>query len=409
VERRRGSERAEVLNASRGFASRPWAIVLALVGLVYLALFVGSGFLRGAPRGDEVHLWPTALSFSQSWFPTPGQLRDYPELSTPLPFVAFGWLEHVFVGGIVAGRALNLALSLGMTWIVVCGIRPLRQAIAIATGLFAFPYYLGLATLLYTDVIGAAFVIAGLILCLQTRPLRAAGCFTLAIACRQFEVAFPLAIAGYELFRGDRSAKADMGRWVWPLLSGATLAWWYWLFRGPAPAGAMAALGIDGVWPPHVRPSHAVYLLSCVGAFYVIPEFILFPGARRAWKPSRRLALVVASTLVVAFVFPPLGNSWGTPTMGVFDRTVASVLGPLPRTILYGVLASLATARFSEWALPTFLVTANAAVLVVAPVMWEKYALALFICLWYLKARETTDELAVTPGWLRGQPVETYL
>src|SRR4029077_12080170 len=100
------------------------------------------------------------------------------------------------------------------------------------------------------------------------------------------------------------------------------------------------------------------------------------------------LVLLVVATVLLSSSFPPLGNEWGSPTMGVFDRLMVNVLSPVPRTLLYAALATLATVRFSEYSLGAFLVAANAGILLVSHTMWEKYALALLVSLWYLRARE---------------------
>jgi len=41
--------------------------LLLLVALVYLTVIVLLDFLQFAPRGDELHFWPTALSFSRRY------------------------------------------------------------------------------------------------------------------------------------------------------------------------------------------------------------------------------------------------------------------------------------------------------------------------------------------------------
>ena len=62
--------------------------------LVLIALFVAVAVYLDALRfeleKDETHFWPTSLQFAESWLPSVETLRDYPELSTPLPFWIFG-------------------------------------------------------------------------------------------------------------------------------------------------------------------------------------------------------------------------------------------------------------------------------------------------------------------------------
>jgi hypothetical protein len=355
-----------------------------LIGSAYLTLFVYLDFLRFAPEKDELHFWPTALLFAQSWIPSLDHLRRYHELNTPLAFLVFGGLEHLLHGGIMTGRLLNLSLSFGVTAVIVVASEDSRRSALAIIGLFVFPYYLGVSAYLYTDVIGAVFVLLGLIGYLEQRPFVSAVFWSLAIATRQYAVAFPLAIAAYEFFRSDRKTS----RWIGAAVGAATLGGWIWLFGGPAPPAELADQGIDADRLLHLDPTHIVYLLVCTGLFYVIPELLLFPETRRLRRPRWPLVLVAAATVLVSIVFPPLGNDWGARTMGLFDRLMVSVLSPLPRTLLYAGLATLATVRFSEYSLAAFLVAANAGILLVSPTMWEKYAFALLVSLWYLMALE---------------------
>jgi hypothetical protein len=363
--------------------------LLLLVALVYLTLFVFLDFLHFAPRGDEVHFWPTALSFSESWIPSRDQLRTYHELSTPLSFLIFGALEHLLHGGIAAGRLFNLGLSFGMTALIMTAHQDVRRGALAATGLLIFPYYLAVSAHLYPDIVGAAFVLVALICHFDRRPFASAACWCLAIASRQYAVAFPLTVAAYELFRSEHRPSHAKWRWLAPLASAATIGGWMWLFGGPAPAGELAVQGIDANRLRHLDPTHAMYLLVCVGVYYVVPEVLLFRRQIRL-KPDTTSGMygVVLAAVLATLAFPPLGNDWGTPTMGLFDRLMVSVLHPWPRMLVYAALAALTTMRFSEYSLASLLVAANAGILLISHTMWEKYALALLVCLWYLRVAD---------------------
>ncbi|MGB3640444.1 MAG: hypothetical protein WBA39_23150, partial [Rivularia sp. (in: cyanobacteria)] len=79
---------------------------LFLVGItaIYSALVVWLDFLQAPPIWDEGHFWETSLTFSDKLIPSIDDLRNYGELSTPLPFIIFGALEYLFHQGIFAGR-----------------------------------------------------------------------------------------------------------------------------------------------------------------------------------------------------------------------------------------------------------------------------------------------------------------
>ena len=267
--------------SSAGFTRLTRTRLLILLGLIYLALLVSFDFLRFPPARDELHFWPTTLSFSTAWIASLDELRGYGELSTPLPFLVFGTLEHLFHGGIAAGRFLNLLISFALAAaILVSGDDTRRSALATA-GLLAFPYYLAVGAHLYTDTIAAAFVLLGLISHLKQRPLISVVCWTLAIASRQFAVAFPLAMTAYELSWLQRGNV----RWLAPAAGAATLGFWFWFFGGPGPMAEFARQAIGANRLQHLHPEYAVYLLACVGLFYVIPEWLLFPEARRSRRP----------------------------------------------------------------------------------------------------------------------------
>jgi len=118
--------------------------------------------------------------------PSVERLRSYSELSTPLPFLVFGGLEKVFHGGIVAGRALNLAASLAIvTLIGAAGKFSTRSTLSVA-GLLAFPYFILVAVHLYTDALAALSTVAGVALYMRRRHWLAAVCFIMGIACRQY-------------------------------------------------------------------------------------------------------------------------------------------------------------------------------------------------------------------------------
>lgn len=67
---------------------------------------------------DEFYFWPSSLFFSEKPLPSIDDLSSYNELNTPLAFIIYGQLEYWFGQGIVAGRLLNLALSITMALII---------------------------------------------------------------------------------------------------------------------------------------------------------------------------------------------------------------------------------------------------------------------------------------------------
>lgn len=359
---------------------------------VYAILFFVADGLRFPIRLDETHFWPTSLLFSHTAFPSLGLLRSYEELNTPLPFVLFGNIERLFHAGIFGGRLFNLLLSLGIVCVILWEGRRHAPAYLAAVGLMLFPYFFGVSVHLYTDMVATFAVVMGLWLYDRERHLLAAAAFALAIASRQYMVAFPLAIALWEAIDRSKSWRTHPSRWIAPAVAAASLGAWFWLFGGPAPAIALANQGIPPDRVTDLAPSHLVFLLSCVGLFYVGVETLLY----RRWcgrVPGRwQICAIIAAMMLAAAAFPPLGSTrYGSSYeyLGVMDHNLARVFSSAARVALYGAFASLAAIRFRLRSLEGMLIWTNGVVLTSSHIMWEKYALALLAVIWYLRARDT--------------------
>lgn len=223
------------------------------------------GGLRFPLTGDETHFWHTAVwFFGRTPIPTLAALRSYPELNTPLPLVLWGELEYWCGQGLWLPRALNLMLSFAVAGLIVWPAGALsRRRVLAAAGLLLCPYFLFVSARLYTDMPAIAGVVFGLWAYLDRRHAWSAVFFALAIATRQYALAFPLAIVVYESTRraGERSRPALVAASI----AAATLAGWVLVFGDIVPPGPDAgpALATAGVLT--LRPQNALYLLSCAG------------------------------------------------------------------------------------------------------------------------------------------------
>ena len=364
-------------------------IFVSLLFFLYLGMFLWLESLGFDPERDEVHFWPTSLRFSHSFWPTVDGLRNYGELNTPLPFLLFGWLEYFFGLGIFAGRLLNMTLS----FIIVLFIGLPRgkvdlNSVLSVTGVLIFPYFLGASVLLYTDIIATFFALLGLVFHLQKRYSAACLMFILGIASRQYIIAFPLAVLAFETFHHRHTLRAVLPALLSPAIAVTTIFAWFLFFGGFAPAGEIAQQRLSTAELPRLFPDHSLYALTVVGAWYVIPEAILF--RRLPELPHIRVIVGIAASLALAFiVFPPLQNiGWsGAKTMGFLDLSVRAVLPDTMRMILFYLLALTTCLRFWQPALNTFLVHTNAVIMLKSHIGWDKYALCLLALLWYLKAR----------------------
>ncbi len=383
------------------------AVATVLAG-AFLAVAAAWDFLRFPLDRDETHFWLTSLRFSGGIFPSLEQLANYDDLNTPLPFVLFGVLEHLFDGGPAAARWLNLLAAYATTLVVALPRGgPTARSIAAALGLLTFPYFAGTATHLYTDPLATLFGVLAVSAHLGGRPFRGAAAGALAIASRQYLVAIPAALAVHELFGagspGPRRGWRDRpGRWLWPALAAATLLGWIALFGGFGPRMAVERQRIQTVQAARFFIDHALYFLACLGAYFVAIEALITRVRRDPFagsllptrsRPSTRVALVAAAVLGVLFVFfPPLRNVGINvqPTMGFLDKAAHAVLRfDAPRLVLFWSLATWAALRLlrDRSSLAFWIVAAHAVLLTKSHLGWDKYAMPVLAALWLLASR----------------------
>jgi len=352
---------------------------------------------------DETHFWETTVLFSKSSFLGLDLVRDYNELNTPLPFIIFGALEHFSKDGLFAGRLLNLLLSL----IITCAVgiplgRKNKRSILAAVGLLSVPYYLWLSRHFYTDILAVFFVFAGFWLYLRNRHALSGMSFIFAIACRQYMLAFPLAIAVYEFsatlrgafksgsFRPDAEAiRRTSIRWIMPSIATLTILCWFWLFDGMAPKSGIAIPDTPLVQRQAftLAVDASLYFLACVGLYFVIPEWILFSRRVNLQAVFTRRNTAIAIGLAVLFAsFPP------TATHGLLTKFASLLPVDFLGIALFCFLAVVACVRFCRLDLPFWIVLLNSGLMLKAHA-WDKYVLPLVIVFWYLKSIEMLDRI----------------
>lgn len=357
---------------------------------IYIVLVVWLDFLQGPKLWDENTYWETILQFSDRLIPSLNDLRNYGELNTPLPFIIFGAIEHLFHQGIFAGRLLNLTLSISMVFIIGWPTPDKRgRAILCVIGLLLCPYYLFLSGRIYTEMIACFWMLMGLVAYVHNRHILSSLAFILAIASRQYMLPFPAAIATYEFIVAIINIRyyhsislARQKRWIAPLVSTLSIFGWIYLFQGLAPETAVATRNVPPVqettWA--FAPNTAVNFLAYVGLYLVIPEFILFQPLsklRRLRRRWRKIASIALALLIVYFAFPPQIEAHGNLT---------NLLDLLPNpalqmSLLYG-LSLLACLRFSQPNLMFFMALFNS-LLMIKAYPWDKYILPLAVAFWY--------------------------
>jgi hypothetical protein len=402
--------------------SRPQQKFLFLLGItvLYLALVAWLNFLQGPYWWDEETFWNTSLTFSDQLIPSLDDLRDYEELNTPLPFVIFGMLEYLFGQGIVAGRLFNLIMSLAIVFIIGWPTRERGSyRMLCLLGLFLCPYYLWLSGRLYTEMLACFLVVLGLMGYTRQRYLGSSLAFVLAIATRQYMLAFPAAIATYEFasvavtWRQTKQINWSAQRsWLFPLLAASTILFWLYLFQGLAPQSAYSVRDVPPVqttaWA--LELGGVVHFLAFVGCYLVIPEFLLFnPRARfqhlrQRWPQHRRqFFVIVLALLLYILVFPP-----HEPASGNVDKLANLMPHPLIKLGLYYVLSLLACLRFARFT-PMALFVAFSALIMIKAYPWDRYVLPVAVAFWYLKSIDRLDPVFPWPLPTASQPSPTDL
>ncbi len=369
-------------------------ILIAATFAAFSAVIVYMDGLSFPFYKDEIDYWEQTLEFLASWPPGAEQLRSYGEPMTPLSFIYWGIVELSFGGGVPGLRISCIALSVATLGLI--GWRahsPGRRALLCALGLLACPYWVPLSIMIYTDIPAVFFVVLGLWFYAHERGVASAVAFALAISTRQYMVTIPAALLVAELapivFR--------RGTWhperVLPMAAATgSLLGWVIFFGGLGPSS-----GLD-IYPRHsealssVTPVYGLYFLSSIGAYFVVPEFLLFRRWREPWpfEWSRR-NLIVGVLLFAAFVvFPPPTDI----TMGMLNRAALTLfphtqLGAIStamRIALFTMLAWLTCVRFRQLDLIFWLLLSRALFMTVMWEGWEKYHLVIIASLWYLRS-----------------------
>lgn len=348
---------------------------------------------------DEHQFWSQARYFAERWPPGMDDLRGYPEPMTPLAFLLWGGLDVALGLGASAARALTLAFGLAL--LVLVGLRPRAGSTPLlaAVGLLAFPYTLPLSVHVYTDVPAAFFVTAGFALYLHGRPGASAAAFALAISTRQYMVVFPLAMAAAEIAPALLRRNRPPPRTLAPLLGAASLGAWVLFFGGLGPDAGLEK------WPRHMAfadaglvPAYGLHFLTCVGAYFVVPEFVLF----RRWRwhsPAalfrQRNAALLLAVLVAFLVFPAPDVPMGALNRGllfVLPPETLGAAGVVVRRSLFLLLAWLACIRFARFDLVFWILLGQFLVMLTAFEGWEKYNLPVIAALWYLRSLDDLED-----------------
>ncbi|MBD3389096.1 MAG: hypothetical protein GF416_08415 [Candidatus Altiarchaeales archaeon] len=375
----------------------------AAVVAAYLMVLVPFDFLQFEARKDERFFWETTQKFTDGIIPSWTALRSYNsgkslQYPGPVPFWVFGVADQIGGDGLFAGRLLNLTLSLVIVLAIgLTGKSEGGKPYLAAAGLMLFPYFIGTSLHLYTDPIASFLVLAGVAAHMRKRHVLSGLCFVAAVYTRQMTIAFPLAIAAYELLRSYRGGFTVNSAWLAPSLAALSIIPFICLFS-VSDSGVESHVA-EALWSQNLRPQYALYFLTCLGFYFALAETILFRKMREmkgliTWG-NTRLALALA---VLFLAFPPMDNiDYPVREMGYLDRAArmafgSATYGGVAKTAVFYVLALTASIRISKTStLPMLFVAFNAGIVMKSNHAWDKYLMPLLVVLWYLKAQERLD------------------
>lgn len=343
---------------------------------------------------DESDYWEQTLEFVAAWPPRAEQLRSYGEPMTPLSFLYWSIVERSFGGGVVGLRISCIALSVATLLLVGWRVRqPRRRALLCAIGLLVYPYWVPLSIVIYTDIPAVFFAVLGLWFYARGRGVASAAAFVLAIATRQYMVTIPAALLAAELAPVALRREAWKPERVLPMaVATGSLLGWVVFFGGLGPSPGLDAYASHVQALLDVTPAYGLYFLSCVGIYFVLPEFLLF----RRWREPRpfelsRRNLVLGALLLAAFVVfpPPRDIIMGTLNRGVlalFPYAEFGASSTVIRVALFAALAWFTCVRFRHLDLIFWLLLGRALLMTVSWEGWEKYHVVVLASLWYLRS-----------------------
>lgn len=368
----------------------------------YTVILLHKNFLNVYWYRDEWHFFETTIRFSKQIVPSLNLLKNYAELNTPLPFIIGGWWANIFGQNIQTLRILTFLLSFFVTNLFIWQSRvSLNKTLICILGLWLFPNYYLCTVYYYTDIFAITAMLLGIIAYLHQRHFFSGLFFIAAICCRQYMIAFPVAIIAYECW----------GVWIktngifltinkllqrryltWYVLACFSLIPWLILWSGFAPAAEMTRQYYDHI--STYKWGFVLYASAVVAVYYVIPETIFSRNFRYYLSYPRQnpylflIFLVLISTIVVWYPAKQTQNAYfNLPYLGNVDLGLMTVgIKGIFKQITFGLLMLISLMRFVKLDanLGGWVFVVNTLLLGKAQLSWDKYSLPTAVVLWFL-------------------------
>ncbi|MGX7690192.1 hypothetical protein ACWA1C_23690 [Flectobacillus roseus] len=366
-------------------------------------MFVLKDKLNVSLYQDEFHFFETTKIFSSYFIPPISYLEHYPELNTPLPFIIGGWWINLWGDTIQNLRILTLLLSFAIvTTFIWQSPKDSNKLWVCVLGLWLFPNYYLCTVYYYTDMFAILFLLAGIISYLQERHFISGLLIALSICCRQYMIAFPVAIVVNEIVRifimNEYSLKntyleAVSKKYLFIyIVAFLSIVPWVLLWGGFAPAEEMKRQHYDSTLT--YKGGFVLYSSAVVAFYFVIPEILLRRRLNvlvqyvRNNKVLSILCLLMIGLLVCFMPAVQTYNPYFTwRFLGYLDMGLVKIGIPeLFKQIIFGLLMFLALIRFLSGGLTlsTWVFIINGILLGKAQLSWDKYSLPTVVILWFL-------------------------
>ncbi|MCE7068343.1 hypothetical protein [Dyadobacter sp. CY326] len=374
------------------------------LALLFIVIFlVKDRFTMGLYQ-DEFHYLPTAVLFSSEPIPSINLLTSYNELNTPIPFILGGWVLRVFGEDIQHLRLLTFFTSFCLLMLFVWfSPEKTKRFYLCLGGLLLFPNYYLCSVYYYTDIFAMLFVLAGIVAYLRNAHWISLLSLVAAVACRQYMLAFPAAIAAFEIFKHLKWSKnpgvilksifADK-TWIYYFLAVLSIVPWVILWHGPAPAPVMAEQHYDSDKLVQYNFGYLMYASVVVAVYYILPEMLITSRFSHFLDyPKRNPKLFIAFLVIIAgiIVFFPAKQAYNPyftwPYLGYFDQLLMTIgVTGILKQIVFGILMLVTLVRFvsPNFTLSTWMFLLNILLLGKAQLSWDKYSLPMIMALWFL-------------------------
>lgn len=300
--------------------------------LIVLFLLVVLGFwgLNRSYWGDESHFVETIRIFSSSTFFS--SIKDYPEVTTPLPYLIYSWWGKLFGLNLPVLRLLTLIISASFFILIFhffrAYVKEEKSALILSVILLINPYLWGLSIFVFTDMMTLFFIYLSLFMISKEKVWPGALMLGLAVLSRQYSIIFIISVWLFLLirliFEGERKKFLTFTGFAILSLIPYLLLVLLWKGLSP-PAGIKKFIPDTSLsWNINTFVTYVTFL-----AIYILPIVII---AGRELTRHKKLILPALLVGFLIFIFPVeasgVSKVWNnTETVGLLHKFLLKYTG----------------------------------------------------------------------------------